>query len=269
MGDWELPPTMVARARQFLAGGGVAPAAQPAATVVLVRPAAPAGFQVYSIRRAASMAFASGVYAFPGGGVDPVDATADLDWVGPPPEEWGERFGIPAASAQAVVCAAVRELYEETGVLLADGGEAGPAAMPGEAARLALARRETHLTAVLAEHGLRLRGDLLLPWARWITPEFETRRYDTFFFLCELPPGQLAQDVSGEADHTVWITPAAALADPDMRMLPPTRVTLTELAAFDDAATLLATAATRPVTTVAPRAVLDERGAVRLVAGEA
>ncbi|WP_213453748.1 NUDIX hydrolase [Rhizomonospora bruguierae] len=267
MGDWELPPALVGRARAFLTGGGEPPAPRTAATVVLVRPVAPAGFQVYAIRRAASMAFASGMYAFPGGGVDPVDAAADVAWAGPAPREWGARLGLEPSQAQAVVCAAVRELFEETGVLLADGaagvGGAGEG-VAGEAVRQALVRRETHLSTVLAERGLALRSDLLGPWARWLTPEFEPRRYDTFFFVAALPAGQCARDVSGEADHTVWVTPAEALADPAMRMLPPTRATLRELARFPDVATLLAAAATRPITTVAPRAVLDPDGTVRL-----
>lgn len=268
MGDWQVPPAMAERARAYLAEGGPAPVPRPAATVVLVRPATPAGFEVYTIRRARSMAFASGVYAFPGGGVDPADATADVAWTGPSPEEWGERLGLGQAAARAVVCAAVRELFEEAGVLLAEGPNGAPdvGGPEWEADRQRLVRRETHLTAVLAERGLVLRSDLLYPWARWITPEFEPRRYDTFFFVARLPSGQRTRDVSGEADHTVWIAPTGALAAPEMRMLPPTMATLRELAGFPDREALLAAAATRPITTVAPRAVIDADGAVRLEA---
>ena len=71
------------------------------------------------------MAFAAGVTVFPGGGVDPTDADADIDWDGPPPVWWAERFGLDEDLAQALVCAAVRETFEECGVLLA-GPEEGP-----------------------------------------------------------------------------------------------------------------------------------------------
>jgi 8-oxo-dGTP pyrophosphatase MutT (NUDIX family) len=272
MDDWQLPPAMVARAREFLAAGGEPPAPRVAATVVLVRPAAPSGFQVYAIRRAASMAFASGVYAFPGGGVDPADATTGVAWAGPAPGEWAARLGLPAGPAQAVVCAAVREVFEEVGVLLA-GRPGGPviedvSGAGWEATRSALVRREAHLTAVLADRGLELRSDLLGPWARWVTPEFEPRRYDTYFFVAALPQGQRARDVSGEADHTMWITPAEALAAyaaGEMAMLPPTVATFRQLAAYPDMAALLSAAADRPITTVNPRATLTEDGEIRLI----
>src|SRR5688572_23288274 len=99
---WRLPEALVAQVRRFHAGQG-GPAAVPrvAATVVLLRSVPEGGFEAYVIRRAASMAFASGMYAFPGGGVDPADAGPDLSWAGPPP-----RLGRPADETQAVVCAA-------------------------------------------------------------------------------------------------------------------------------------------------------------------
>jgi 8-oxo-dGTP pyrophosphatase MutT (NUDIX family) len=219
---------MADRAAAFT--GPPAPARR-AATVVLLRPAAPA-FQVYALRRRAAMVF-GGVYAFPGGSVDPADDPA----VRRP--DWPARLGLDDAGARAVVGAAARELFEETGVLLADG----PAT---EDDRAALVRGDTTLTEILDRHRLRLRDDLLVPWSRWVTPEFEPRRFDTWFFVAALPPGQLPQDVSGEADATVWVDPA----NPgDLPMLPPTAVTLAELAAYPDLAGVLAADrdAARPV----------------------
>jgi 8-oxo-dGTP pyrophosphatase MutT (NUDIX family) len=264
---WLLPEALVTQARRFLGGeGGPPPVPRVAATVVLLRPAA-GGFEAYLLRRAASMAFASGVYAFPGGGVDPADAAADLGWAGPPPEEWARRLGRPAGEAQAVVCAAVREVFEEAGVLLA-GGIAGLGGDELEGDRVRLVRHEVHLAEVLARRGLVLRSDLLGAWARWVTPEFETRRFDTYFFVAALPAGQLPRDVSGEADLTMWVRPAEAVARYEagrIAMLPPTVVMLRELAAYPDIAGVLAAAADRDAATaVTPRVEVAADGTVRL-----
>jgi hypothetical protein len=94
---------------------------------------------------------------------------------------------------------------------------------------VAVQQRELTMTELLDRRGLRLRDDLLLPWARWITPEFEPRRFDTWFFVAVLPLDQTARDVSGEADRTIWIGPANA---DGLTMLPPTRVMLNELSAY-------------------------------------
>jgi 8-oxo-dGTP pyrophosphatase MutT (NUDIX family) len=264
---WLLPEALVVQARRFLSGElGPPPVPRIAATVVLLRPAA-GGFEAYVLRRAASMAFASGMYAFPGGGVDPADAAADLGWAGPPPEEWARRLGRPAGEAQAVVCAAVREVFEEAGILLAEGvsdtGRVG-----WESDRQRLVRREVHLAEVLARRGLVLRSDLLGAWARWVTPEFETRRFDTYFFVAALPEGQLPRDVSGEADITMWVRPAEAVARYEagqIAMLPPTVAMLRELAAYPDVAGVLAAAGDRDAATaVTPRAEIAPDGTVRL-----
>src|SRR5262245_57912984 len=206
---WHVPPTFVAHARRFYADGGKPAPLRVAATVILLRPAPDGAFEVYAIRRAASMSFASGMYAFPGGGVDPRDAAGSAPWVGPSDVEWGSRLGQEPGPARAVVAAAVRELFEEAGVLLA-GVEhvTGPA---WEQARGSLVSRERSLTEVLRAQHLALRGDLLVPWTRWVTPEFEPRRFDTYFFVAALPAGQRARDVSGEADHTMWVRPADAI----------------------------------------------------------
>jgi 8-oxo-dGTP pyrophosphatase MutT (NUDIX family) len=249
-----LPGWLAEHAATF-AGSGATPAvAKLAATVILLRRAGEGageragGFEVYAVRRAATMAFAAGMYAFPGGSVDPSDSDAYVDWRGPGPQDWAQRMALPVGPAQAVVCAAVRELFEEAGVLLAGSGAdhvlgdlSGP---EWETARTDLLARRRSLTGWFGDAGLTLRADLLVPWARWLTPEFEPRRYDTFFFLALLPEAQLPRDVGGEADHTMWITPADALSLP---MLPPTRHTLRELSEYSDIDAVLAAAAGRDV----------------------
>lgn len=234
---------------------------RPAATVMLLRE--PAGVpEVYLLRRASTMAFAPGMYAFPGGAVDPRDAFVEVDWVAP-----DHRLGLPSDAARAVVCAAVREVFEETGVLLAGASRdtvlADVSAPDWEDARAAVEARTIGFAELLRERGLVLRGDLLAPWSRWITPEHEPRRYDTHFFVTRLPQGQLTRRAGGEASHAEWLSPAAAA---DLPMLLPTQVTLSELAGFRSVAAAMAAAAGRDAATpVRPRLVTDPDGSVRLV----
>jgi 8-oxo-dGTP pyrophosphatase MutT (NUDIX family) len=193
-----------------------------AATVMLLRPP----YEVYLVRRASTMAFAAGMYAFPGGTVDPRDAATDLAWVAPP-----NRLGLPEDEARAVVCAAVREVFEETGVLLA-GPSAGSvladvSTVDWEERRRAVEARQVGFAELLRGSGLVLRGDLLAAWSRWITPEGEPRRYDTYFFAARLPEGQRTRHIGVEASHGLWAGPADTA---DLPMLPPTRTTLAQLA---------------------------------------
>jgi 8-oxo-dGTP pyrophosphatase MutT (NUDIX family) len=243
-------------AAKFAESGAEPAVPRLAATVILLRPSA-AGFEVYAQRRASTMAFAPNMYAFPGGSVDSSDSDAFIGWAGPPPAAWASRMDLPVGSAQAVVCAAVRELFEEAGVLLASAGSADLTGdLTGErweSARADLVARGKSLTGWFGEEGLTLRADLLVPWARWLTPEFEPRRYDTFFFLARLPGDQEPRNVGGEADHTVWLSPAEATTLP---MLPPTLHTLGELARYPDITAVLDAAAARDVS--APvRPVID------------
>jgi 8-oxo-dGTP pyrophosphatase MutT (NUDIX family) len=219
-----------------------------AATVMLLRPAAAGhaeadgaagtGICVYMLRRRSSMAFAAGAYVFPGGSVDASDDDAGIAWAGPDAGEWGRLLGAPPELARTLVCAAVRETFEESGVLLA-GPDAGTVLAATEDEGWEEDRRQLlagslSLARLLHRRGLVLRSDLLRPWARWITPVTEERRYDTRFFAAALPAGQIARDVSGEADETAWLEPGAALEAAGRReiaLFPPTAVTLGELRA--------------------------------------
>lgn len=237
-----------------------------AATVVLVRDAA-AGVEAYLMRRQESMAFAAGMYVFPGGGVDPRDRDASVDWAGPDVDAWAERFGCDRPTARALVCAAVRETFEEAGVLLAGPDDGCIVADTGgeqwQADRAALESRELSLAALLSQRRLVLRTDLLGGWAHWITPEFEPRRFDTRFFVAVLPEGQRVGDLPGEADRAVWMRPAEAAAAVDagtMRMYPPTRVICDELAGLQHAGEALSVATGREIVPVLPRLVHDDGG---------
>lgn len=234
-----------------------------AATVMLVRDAGDA-LEVFLQRRVAGMAFAGGMTVFPGGGVDPRDTDATVAWAGPDATFWAEAFGCTTGLARALVCAAVRETFEECGVLLAGPSEDTVVADAERFhdARERLAARELSLAEFLDAAGLVLRADLLRPWSSWVTPPQEPRRYDTRFFLARMPEGQRADGATSEAQSTAWRRPSQALADGEAgrtMLLPPTMFTLRELA--DHPTVAAALAAEREILRVAPQVVVDDDGA--------
>ncbi|GAA1710637.1 hypothetical protein GCM10009680_59440 [Streptomyces yatensis] len=224
------------------------------------------GLAVYMLRRRASMAFAGGAYAYPGGSVDPRDERM-VTWAGPSRAQWARRLGLDpseATQAQAIVCAAVRETFEEAGVLLAGPTPhtvvADTTGDDWEADRAALVARDLSFAEFLDRRGLVLRSDLLGCWARWITPEFEPRRYDTWFFVAALPRGQRTRNASTEADRTVWIRPRDAADGYDrgeLLMMPPTIATLRQLVAHGSVADVLAAATDRDLTPVLAQARVE------------
>jgi 8-oxo-dGTP pyrophosphatase MutT (NUDIX family) len=235
------------------------PPVRDAATVMLVRdrPDAAPGVEVFAFRRVPRMAFAPGMLVFPGGSVDAADVRTPFR--GPAPED------------AAALGAAVRETFEECGVLLAVD-KAGIAPDAGalrsndwEERRLRLAAGELALADALGADGLAVRPADLHPWARWVTPPFENRRFDTRFYVAVLPPGQQARDLGGEGERAAWLSPAeavAAHAAGELPMLPPTLVCLEELAAVPDVAALLATP--RTPAPVSPWIARDATGALVL-----
>jgi 8-oxo-dGTP pyrophosphatase MutT (NUDIX family) len=238
-----------------------------AATVMLTRDG-PAGLEVFLLHRVAGMPFAGGMTVFPGGGVDKRDADASVAWAGPGPGQWAEWFGCEESLARALVCAAVRETFEESGVLLA-GTESGIVedTAPYAYAREALVSRELSLAAFLADEKLTLRADLLRAWANWITPEPEPRRYDARFFAATLPAGQDADGATTEADSSGWQRPEEALADARQgrrTLMPPTWTVLSELSEFATAAEVVE--AERSIEPITPTFV-REGDKVRVVLG--
>jgi 8-oxo-dGTP pyrophosphatase MutT (NUDIX family) len=254
-----LPETTLAHVRDRV-GLPVTPT-RDAATIVLLRDSG-AGLEAYLLRRVASMAFAAGMHVFPGGRVDPADTTAHVSWFGTSPEAWSQVLSADPPLGHGLVCAAVRETFEESGVLLAGAGPDDVVDVSGpdwEQERLALLDRRESLSGLLERRGLGLRADLLRPWAHWITPELEPKRYDTRFFVAALPAGQHTRHVGGEADATMWITAAEAVARferDELPMMPPTIATLRELAEYATAADVLAAADSRDIAPVLPRVVV-------------
>jgi len=267
-----LPKEFVEHARALASGELRAAEPKHASTVVLLRDHG-SGMQAYLLRRTRTMAFAAGMYVFPGGSVDPRDETLpDEHWAGPPPADWAALLSADEALTKALVCAAVRETFEESGVLLAgsspDDVVADTTGDGWEADRAALVDRSLSFAALLDRRGLVLRADLLRPWAHWITPEIEPKRYDTRFFVAALPAGQRTRDVGGEADQVAWVRPSEALGAADrgeMGMLPPTAFTLSEIATYDDVAAVLAAGTDRDIKPVLPKVVVGDDEQARLL----
>lgn len=240
---------------------------RPAATIVLLRDGE-AGPEVLLLKRLHSAGFVPGAYVFPGGRVDPADADrrviARADGLAP-----------DAEPEPMYWVAALRELFEETGVLLARGasGEALPCAADDPllvGAREALLEERLSFLEVLESLEAGLALSEVVYFAHWITPVAEARRYDTRFFLARLPAGCEATADPRETAEALWLTPAEALRrfrDGHLPMVFPTASTLEALAGFASAEDALAASRGRPVAPILPRLVRTERGVGIVVDG--
>jgi 8-oxo-dGTP pyrophosphatase MutT (NUDIX family) len=236
------------------------PEARPASTVVLLRDAED-GPEILLMRRHRASGFVPGAWVFPGGRVDPGDS-------GPPLFE--RVRGLPARPEPRAGfwVAAVRELFEETGVLLArdrSGAWAPDAASSGRVAGLRkdLMAGIATLLDVLAADDLVMDASGTVHVAHWITPVVEPRRYDTHFFAAALPPGRQATLDGRELTHALWLSPAAALerfAQGDLPMVFPTVKTLQSLRGFRSADHALDALRDRDVPPLLPRIVRTDRG---------
>lgn len=193
------------------------------------RNAAPNGIELFMIRRQKSMSFAPDAVVFPGGRVDPKDSDPAVPWAGPTPAQWAQKLDQTEDDARRIIVAAVREVFEECGVLLAGPDAASvvhDVSTPQWAEeRSRLAAHEQSLAEVLIRHNLHIRTDLLSYCANWVTPLFSPKRYDTFFFAALCPEGQTPDDCTSEASIADWVEPQWAfdLADAgEITLLPPT-----------------------------------------------
>jgi 8-oxo-dGTP pyrophosphatase MutT (NUDIX family) len=235
-------------------------APEPAATVVLMRDGA-AGPEALLLRRQRSSGFVPGAWVFPGGRVDAADSA---------PELLRRVTGLPHAVVPGAPfwVAAIREVFEETGVLLARDADGTPAPDAGSDAGLehwreALMGEEATLADVLANTGYTGDASDIVPIAHWITPVVERRRYDTRFFLAPLPEGATARADAREMTDLVWLTPAEALRRFEAGELPmvfPTVRTLESLDGFGRVAEAADAFRGRDVPAVLPRLVRTESG---------
>ena len=203
---------------------------KPAATVVLLRPGVD-GLEALLTHRPASMSFAPDVHVFPGGRVDEVDLDPGVQArsvVAPPDASDALGGDLPPVDALGAYIAAIREAFEEVGILLAHGDRPGDL---GEARRRLL-RSASAWPSIVEEFDLSLRTDLLVPLSRWVTPPTLPRRFDTRFFAAAAPDGVEVSLLGEEVVAHAWHRPRAALdamAVGDFQMWLPTSTTLTQL----------------------------------------
>ena len=260
---------MAARVDSLLAGDGlwVPPVARDAATVCLLRDTE-SGPEVFVLRRKATMAFAALMHVYPGGAVESSDA--DVPTTSYVEDAWLDARTL-SNRGRAVLVAAARETFEECGVLLAVDASGTPAAHDErlELERQALLKDEVAFIDVLAARGLVVDDQALVPFAHWVTPETEDRRFDARFFVAAQPPAQGARHVGGESERSAWWRPGDALVaftEGQLDMWPPTLATMRFLAQFDTAASAVETARVTEVEPVMPQEFRDGDGfGVRLV----
>lgn len=250
----------------------------PAATLVLLRDG-PAGIEVLLLRRNRATRFAPGAFVFPGGRVDAADASPAVvrAWDGLTPDAAAQRLDLgprTAPPAIAYYAAAVRETFEETGILPCvrpagagarpnrpESRAAPPSSQPSApqllAARNALLEGSASFHQVLRDLDLRLDGAALVYAAHWVTPAAAPRRYDTRFFATRAPAGSTAAHDERETTGAFWLSPADALArhrDGTLPLVFPTRRTLEDFQPFASIEHLLAHFRDRRVSRVEPSA---------------
>lgn len=245
--------------------------ARPAATIVLLRDGSE-GLEALLMRRSRRSGFVPGAYVFPGGRVDRSDAApAVLErTIGLSAEAAAERLAMPDADPPAVAyyLAALREAFEETGIMIGVGPEGAPPPPAAEdraveRVREDLMERRIAFAGALDRLGCRLAGDSVEYIAHWITPEAEPRRYDTRFFAAAVPAGVESLHHTREMSDAVWITPADALGRNREGALPmvfPTIKTLAGLQPFGSSREALEDFRRREVAPILPRLVMTPTG---------
>ena len=238
------------------------------ATVMLLRDGAD-GLEVWMQERVLSMPNYPGITVFPGGGVDsrdfPPRAWDDGElWLGRSAIALARQLGVTKYKAHALMFAAVRELFEETGTLLAvdDDCVLLDDARPFHDSRLQLESHELSLTDVLRESNLNVCGDLLKPFARWVGRSESGNWFDTFTFVAAQPEGQEPDADTDEADDANWFPPRLLLdgwRHGLVRLAPSTWAQLSEITRFADTAEVLAAADTSILSPVLGDPVDDER----------
>ncbi len=238
-----------------------------AATVMVLRDTAQ-GLQVLMVRRHPNSPVLGGSWVFPGGKVAAADAAFPADWCDMPADAMHAALAdaeLPQELARALHVAAIRETLEECGLFIG-GTDTTPHALAGFAAAL---RAGSAIQALLGGNRLALATSSLVPWSRWITPlrpSVTNKRFDTRFFVTQLPLDQLAVADDHEVTEVLWTTPAQALTrywDRDIDLAPPQIMSLQQLARFATADAALRWGRGRPPATVLPESFdLDGRRVV-------
>ncbi len=247
------------------AAAGTDPQApRPAASLVLLRDASH-GLEVLMMERPADDRVLSGAHVFPGGKLDPEDAHHSvLGRVDARPDALHARLGeagLDVNEGAALFVAAIREAFEEAGVLLADG-----VTEPMIVQASVMRREGRPFAEVLQALDLRLDPTLMQPWSRWITPKVSSnmrKRFDTRFFVARLPQGQQVQADSSETVSAAWMVPKVALTrywHREIDMAAPQVMTLAHLSRFDTVDAAMAEAAGRLPPTIRPEPIETAQG---------
>ena len=222
----------------------------PAATILLVRDAAD-GIEVFMVKRHHQIDFISGALVFPGGKVDKRDNDVELKELADDANHWNDEM-------RALGAAAIREAFEESGILLARDAKTG-AFVSGERLgalepyRQALDKHEIGIADMLRKEDLKLALDQLARFAHWITPEHMPKRFDTHFFIAPSPVGHAGRHDGRESVDSTWITAERAIADrKTWNVVFPTKLNLMKLATSRNVAEAMATASTNMPLTVTP-----------------
>jgi 8-oxo-dGTP pyrophosphatase MutT (NUDIX family) len=238
-----------------------------AATIVLVRPrAATQEPEIFLVKRHRKSGFMASAYVYPGGKLDADDSHTDmlartrglspeaaLHRLAPAGPRLDDDVTLTGVEALAVHVAGVREVFEEAGILLADGLEATGEVLDAWRTEI---NADLGFRDLVARESLTLRPDQLHYFAHWITPDIEPRRFNTRFFLALAPDGQEGYHDETETVDSAWLAPAEALdryAKGEIMLAPPTFRTLEDMAAFDTAASLLRGMVPDTVPTIMPR----------------
>ncbi len=250
----------------------------PAATVIVLRDAGLAP-EVFMVRRHEGTAFLGGAHVFPGGRVDASDReTAHERWCDGIAGAAARFADLPSVDAVAYHVAAARELFEEAGVLLARDAAGEFVSLAGASARARIAqdRRDVHgrgltLADIVEREGLRLALDALVPFAHWVTPPIDVRRFDTRFFVAPMPPRQTPAHDETETTESVWMTAAEAIARcerDEIVLPPPTWTTLREIEPFGSVDAVMAWARARRIARREPMFLEQDGQKMLLLAGD-
>lgn len=233
--------------------------ARPASTVVILRDGAD-GVEVFMVVRHHAIDFASGALVFPGGKVDAEDSDAAWSELAP---------NAPVAPDRSFFVAAGRETFEEAGLVLARRRgtneilDADAAHRLVETYRAAQLKGDTTFVDIVRKENLVLAGDLMVPFAHWITPEAVPKRFDTHFFLITAPMAQLGAHDGSESVDSIWITPQQALREAEAgtrTLVFATRMNLEKLSRYRTVAEAVEVTRSRPVVTVMPKILRSDSG---------
>jgi 8-oxo-dGTP pyrophosphatase MutT (NUDIX family) len=239
-----------------------------AATVVLTRDREDGPPEIFFMQRGRTQSFMGGAFVFPGGRLEEADCDAELhDRIhNAHPRRFQallQEDGLPEAVACGFYCAAIRETFEESGILLAVGADGQPLDWGDEKTQSLFRNYRARLNAgdatfneMAVREDIRLAVDHLVPYARWITPDIESKRFDTRFFLARLPQGQTPVHDAQELTASCWMTASLALAQNaagNITLMPPTLKTAYELSAFRTTKELFEYAAGRSLRPMLPQ----------------